>query len=126
MSVSTCEYVCRQRASPTQTRWYTSESITQERGKPISTITPQRAIPAAHLAFDLEAVLELARHLSPEEQNQLIEALLRERKPQQAATAEELRARFATWDAESSAEPPSTEDDAAYDAMIARLDGDAA
>lgn len=92
----------------------------------MSTITPQRTIPAAHLAFDLAAVLELARHLSTEEQEELIEALLRDRRPQRAATAEELRGRFAKWDEESSADPPSAEDDAAYDAMIARLNGDAA
>lgn len=92
----------------------------------MSTSTPLRTIPAAHLAFDLEAVLELARHLSTEEQDQLIEALLRERTPQGGATAKDLRTRFAEWDKESSAEPPSAEEDAAYDAMIARLSGDAA
>lgn len=58
-----------------------------------------------------------------EEQNHLVDSCLPERTPQGAATAEELCARFAEWDKESSAEPPSVEDDAAYDAMIARLNG---
>lgn len=61
-----------------------------------------------------------------EAQDHLVESRLPERTPQGAATAEELRARFAEWDKESCAEPSSDEDDATYDAMLARLNGDAA
>jgi hypothetical protein len=92
----------------------------------MSTTTQMRTIPAAHLAFDLEAVLELARHLSLEEQDQLIARLLAARASAPTAAPDDLRARFATWDQESAAEPPSADEDAAYDALLVRLNGEAA
>lgn len=88
----------------------------------MSTTTPLRTTPAAHLTFDLEAVLALARNLAPEEQDGLIATLFRER-ARVPANPEALRARFAQWDAESAADPPTEEEDAAYDAMLARLNG---
>lgn len=89
----------------------------------MSTTTPLRTIPAAHLTFDYETVLALARHLSPEEQDRLIDALRLER-ARVPADPEALRARFAQWDAESAADPPTEEEEAAYNEMLARLNGE--
>jgi hypothetical protein len=88
----------------------------------MSTTTPLRTIPAAHLTFDYETVLALARHLSPDEQDRLIDALRVER-ARVPADPEALRRSFAEFDAESAADPPTAEEDAAYDAMLARLNG---
>lgn len=88
----------------------------------MSTTTVLRTIPAAHLTFDLEAVFELARHLSLEEQEQLIARLLAARVSEEPTESpDDLRARFAMWDQESAAEPPSTDEDSAYDTLLVRL-----
>ncbi|PDW03385.1 hypothetical protein [Candidatus Viridilinea mediisalina] len=87
----------------------------------MSTTIALRTIPAAHLTFDLSMVFELARHLSIEEQDQLIAQLLESRSSNPATSSSELRDHFAAWDQESSLHPPSADEELAYDALLARL-----
>ena len=89
----------------------------------MSTTTPLRTIPAAHLTFDYETVLALARHLSPDEQDRLIDALRLER-ARMPADPEALRRSFAELDSESAADPPTEEEEAAYNEMLAGLNGE--
>lgn len=89
----------------------------------MSATVPLRTIPAAHLTFDYKTVLALALHLSSEEQDRLIDALRVER-ARVPADPEALRLRFAQWDEESAAAPPTEEEEAAYNEMLARLNGE--
>lgn len=89
----------------------------------MSTTIPLRTILAAHLTFNYETVLALAQHLSPDEQDRLLDALRLER-ARVPADPEALRARLAQWDAESAADSPTEEEEAAYNKMLARLNGE--